>query len=265
MLTNLAAESHADHPPGGRGTRGGRAFWWCRRTAAVCVAPTTPRLRRSELIAQLLREEGKDPVTVVGRRPGLLQLPQLEDHRVVDRVLRAPTYENARRSPSPGGRAFLAGADDDRRRPSRGQHPRGRRTAHRVHRFRSMLSQTAEAPDRADGVENVEEDDGPHAVLLRARRHDTVRIAAAALRRARIFAALLEAAASESASRRRAMKAASDNADDLIKALTRWPTGSGRPDHPGNQRNRRRRKRSRRRQIDPTQKRPGANKHDRHR
>ena len=36
----------------------------------------------------------------------------------------------------------------------------------------------------------------------------------------RIFAALLEAAASESASRRRAMKAASDNADDLIKALT---------------------------------------------
>jgi F-type H+-transporting ATPase subunit gamma len=36
----------------------------------------------------------------------------------------------------------------------------------------------------------------------------------------RIFAALLEAAASESASRRRAMKSASDNADDLIKDLT---------------------------------------------
>ena len=36
----------------------------------------------------------------------------------------------------------------------------------------------------------------------------------------RIFSALLEAAASESASRRRAMKSASDNADDLIKILT---------------------------------------------
>ena len=36
----------------------------------------------------------------------------------------------------------------------------------------------------------------------------------------RIFAALLEAAASESASRRRAMKSATDNADDLIKVLT---------------------------------------------
>ena len=37
----------------------------------------------------------------------------------------------------------------------------------------------------------------------------------------RVFAALLEAAASESASRRRAMKAASDNAEDLIKRLSR--------------------------------------------
>ena len=37
----------------------------------------------------------------------------------------------------------------------------------------------------------------------------------------RIYAALLESAASESASRRRAMKAATDNAEDLIKNLTR--------------------------------------------
>src|SRR5215472_17184786 len=38
---------------------------------------------------------------------------------------------------------------------------------------------------------------------------------------ARLFAALLEAAASESAARRRAMKSASDNADDLIRTYTR--------------------------------------------
>jgi F-type H+-transporting ATPase subunit gamma len=37
----------------------------------------------------------------------------------------------------------------------------------------------------------------------------------------RVYAALLQSAASESASRRRAMKAATDNADDLIKSLTR--------------------------------------------
>ncbi|HEX8304625.1 MAG TPA: F0F1 ATP synthase subunit gamma [Jatrophihabitans sp.] len=39
--------------------------------------------------------------------------------------------------------------------------------------------------------------------------------------RARIFSALLESAASESAARRRAMKSASDNASDLIKVYTR--------------------------------------------
>ncbi len=37
----------------------------------------------------------------------------------------------------------------------------------------------------------------------------------------KVYAALLESAASENASRRRAMKAATDNADDLIKILTR--------------------------------------------
>jgi F-type H+-transporting ATPase subunit gamma len=35
-----------------------------------------------------------------------------------------------------------------------------------------------------------------------------------------VFTALLESAASESASRRRAMKAATDNANDLITGLT---------------------------------------------
>ena len=39
--------------------------------------------------------------------------------------------------------------------------------------------------------------------------------------RARVFAALLDAAASESAARQRAMKAATDNANDLVETLTR--------------------------------------------
>ena len=38
---------------------------------------------------------------------------------------------------------------------------------------------------------------------------------------ARLFAAMLDAAASEHAARQRAMKAATDNAEDLIKSLTR--------------------------------------------
>lgn len=39
--------------------------------------------------------------------------------------------------------------------------------------------------------------------------------------RARVFAALLDAAASESAARQRAMKAATDNANELVDTLTR--------------------------------------------
>ena len=63
---------------------------------------------------------------------------------------------------------------------------------------------------------------------------------------ARIFTALLESAASESAARRRAMKSASDNANDLIKIVhaVGEPGPPGR-DHPGNQRDRRRRRRAR--------------------
>ena len=38
---------------------------------------------------------------------------------------------------------------------------------------------------------------------------------------ARVYAAMLDAAASEQAARRRAMKSATDNADELIKTLTR--------------------------------------------
>ena len=56
----------------------------------------------------------------------------------------------------------------------------------------------------------------------------------------RVWNALLQSAASESAARRRAMKSASDNADELIKSLT--PGSQRRPpgrDHPGNHGDRR--------------------------
>ena len=52
----------------------------------------------------------------------------------------------------------------------------------------------------------------------------------------RIYAALLDSAASESASRRRAMKSATDNADDMIKTVhARDELRPAGRDHPGNQ------------------------------
>ena len=87
-----------------------------------------------------------------------------------------------------------------------------------------MLSQTAVARRIAPMVvEYVEDepDDGPRTLF--SFEPDPETLFDALLPRyvaTRVYAALLEAAASESASRRRAMKSASDNADDLIKDLT---------------------------------------------
>ena len=76
---------------------------------------------------------------------------------------------------------------------------------------------------------------------------------------ARVYAALLNAAASEHAARQRAMKAATDNADDLITSLTRVhePRPPGRDHHRdhgdrGWRRGPARRRRHRRRRSSPT-------------
>jgi F-type H+-transporting ATPase subunit gamma len=85
-----------------------------------------------------------------------------------------------------------------------------------------MMSQSAVAHRIAPmEVEYVGEDTGPRT--LYSFEPDATELFAALLPRyltTRVYAALLESAASELASRQRAMKSATDNADDLIKALT---------------------------------------------
>ncbi len=88
--------------------------------------------------------------------------------------------------------------------------------------FKSMMSQTAVAHRMAPlVVEYVEEDTGPRT--LYSFEPDATTLFEALLPRyltTRVYASMLESAASELASRQRAMKSATDNADDLIKALT---------------------------------------------
>ncbi len=118
---------------------------------------------------------------------------------------------------------FLAGADDEGDDPGE-DGILGVDEIHIVYtEFKSMLTQTAEARRIAPMVVEYvgEEDTGPHTLF--SFEPDATTLFEALLPRyvaTRVYAALLEAAASESASRRRAMKAATDNADDLIKALT---------------------------------------------
>jgi F-type H+-transporting ATPase subunit gamma len=102
-------------------------------------------------------------------------------------------------------------------------------------RFESMVTQTATAAqvspvsiDEAEQAADGSDEDGDSAEDGPKPSYDfepepTQLLAELLPRyvRARIFSALLESAASESAARRRAMKSASDNAADLIKTYTR--------------------------------------------
>ena len=183
-------------------------------------------LRRAEELFSLLREEGKEPGGI-RRRPkgvGLLQLPQLRGDRVVDRVLRAARRtSNAQEIADTLVDAFMSGADDEG--DDAGED--GILGVDELHivftEFKSMLSQAARraASHRWWWSTSEMTDTGPHTLF--SFEPDAETLFGALLPRyiaTRVYAAMLEAAASESASRRRAMKSASDNADDLIKALT---------------------------------------------
>ena len=225
MLTNLAADSALDHPLLVERKNPKRsAVLVVSSDRGLCGAYNANLLRRSEELFALLREEGKTPVLyTVGRKA--LSYYTFRNWTVAGSWLGftdKPTYENAQEIADTLVEAFMAGADDD----GDGAGADGVLGVDELHivftEFRSMLTQSAEARRIAPMVvEYVEADTGPHTLF--SFEPDATTLFESLLPRyvaTRIFSALLEAAASESASRRRAMKAASDNADDLIKVLT---------------------------------------------
>jgi F-type H+-transporting ATPase subunit gamma len=225
MLTNLAADSALDHPLLVERKNPKRAaVLVVSSDRGLCGAYNANLLRRSEELFALLREEGKTPVLyTVGRKA--LSYYTFRNWTVAGSWLGftdKPTYENAQEIADTLVEAFMAGADDD----GDGAGADGVLGVDELHivftEFRSMLTQSAEARRIAPMVvEYVESDTGPHTLF--SFEPDATTLFESLLPRyvaTRIFSALLEAAASESASRRRAMKAASDNADDLIKVLT---------------------------------------------
>ena len=191
----------------------------------LCGAYNANVFRRSEELFSLLRSEGKEPVLyAVGRKA--LSYYNFRNWEVTESwtgFSERPDYENAQEIASTLVEAFtgrwttkatIPGAD-------------GILGVDELHivftEFRSMLSQTAVARRIAPMVvEYVEEEHAARSTLF-SFEPDAETLFDALLPRyvaTRVYAALLEAAASESASRRRAMKSASDNADDLIKDLT---------------------------------------------
>jgi len=161
-----------------------------------------------------------------------------------------PQYENAVEVADSLAAAFLAGGEGTIEGPEEDEDPpvvapeevRGLNGVDELHviftAFSSMLSQTPEArqiaplsldeleddDDSDSGSDSDSDSDGGSQDAEYDFEPDAEQLFDVLLPkylRTRIFAALLDAAASESAARRRAMKAATDNANELIEDLTR--------------------------------------------
>jgi F-type H+-transporting ATPase subunit gamma len=172
-------------------------------------------LRTGEELNSLIRSEGKQPVPfLVGRKSvGFYRFRGRDVSRQWTGFSEQPTYADAKAVADALIEAFRAGGDND-----------GVDEIHIVYtEFLSMASQKAVAKRMLPLVIEYT-DDAPEDTQQFDFEPSAEGVLDALLPRyieARIYASMLNAAASEQAARRRAMKSATDNADELIKKLTR--------------------------------------------
>jgi len=224
MLTTLAAEAALDHPLLVERQDPRRAgVLVVTSDRGLCGGYNSNVFRRAEELFSLLRKDGKTPlVYTVGRKAmNYYRFRNWEITESWSGFSEQPTYENAQQIASTLVETFLTGADDEGDNPG----PDGVFGVDELHivytEFKSMMSQSAVAHRIAPMVVEYVEDAGPRT--LYSFEPDATTLFDSLLPRylaTRVYAALLESAASELASRQRAMKSATDNADDLIKALT---------------------------------------------
>jgi F-type H+-transporting ATPase subunit gamma len=222
VLTTLAEEAALDHPLLVERPEPKRAgVLVVSSDRGLCGAYNSGAFRRAEELFSLLRESGKTPVLyTVGRKAlGYYSFRNWDISESWTGFSERPSYENAAEVAETLVSAFMAGTGDN----GDSEEQAGVDELHIVYtEFKSMMSQSASAHRIAPMVvEYVEEDIGPHT--LYSFEPDATTLFESLLPRyltTRVYTALLESAASELASRQRAMKSASDNADDLIKTLT---------------------------------------------
>jgi F-type H+-transporting ATPase subunit gamma len=224
MLLTLSGEAALDHPLLVERPEPKRAgVLVVSSDRGLCGAYNSSIFRRSEELFSLLRQEGKTPVLyTVGRKA--LNYFRFRNWDVTESwtgFSEQPKYENAAEIALTLVDTFMKGTGDDEDQQSEDE--QGVDELHIVYsEFKSMMSQAAVAHRIAPlVVEYVEEDQELHT--LYSFEPDATTLFEALLPRyltTRVYAALLESAASELASRQRAMKSATDNADDLIKELT---------------------------------------------
>ena len=223
MLTTLADEAALDHPLLVERPEPERAgVLVVSSDRGLCGAYNASIFRHAEELFSLLREEGKTPVLyTVGRKA--LNYYKFRNWDITGSwtgFSEQPKYENAAEIATTLLDAFMLGAGDEGESESDAT---GVDELHIIYtEFKTMLSQTAVAHRIAPMVvEYVGE--APELRTLYSFEPDATTLFDSLLPRyltTRVYAAMLESAASELASRQRAMKSATDNADDLIKALT---------------------------------------------
>ncbi|GAB3545921.1 F0F1 ATP synthase subunit gamma [Arthrobacter tumbae] len=174
-------------------------------------------LKQAEALLELLREEGKEVKTyLIGRKAqAYFDFRGRPYEQVWTGGTDAPEFETAREVGGVLLEQFGTDFEDG-----------GVDEIHVVYtRFRSMVTQEPTVI-RLLPLEVVEEEAASESDILPLYEYEPEpeRVLDALLPRyieSRIFAALLQAAASELAARQRAMKSAGDNATDLIKKYTR--------------------------------------------
>jgi F-type H+-transporting ATPase subunit gamma len=182
-------------------------------------------LKEAERLVEKLKEEGKEVDLYISGRKGEGYY-KFRNRPVVQSwtgFSDQPTYDVAA---DIGDTLISAFLDDDEDESSEG-HPQGVDEVHVVYtRFRSMLSQEPTAV-RLLPLEVVEGEEPPakeDVLPLYEFEPSPAEVLDELLPRyvqSRIFFALLQAAASELAARQKAMKSATDNADELIKKYKR--------------------------------------------
>ncbi|BAV42705.1 F0F1 ATP synthase subunit gamma [Mycobacterium ulcerans] len=223
MLTTLAADAALDHPWLVEHPQPKRAgVLVVSSDRGLCGAYNANVFRRSEELFSLLRDEGKQPVLyVVGRKAlAYYTFRNWDIAQSWTGFSEQPKYENAAEIASTLVDAFMLGAGEGEDLQTNNE-----QSVDELHivftEFKSMLSQSTEARRMAPIVVEYVEETGPRT--LYSFEPDATTLFESLLPRyltTRVYAAMLESAASELASRQRAMKSATDNADDLIKALT---------------------------------------------
>jgi F-type H+-transporting ATPase subunit gamma len=223
VLSALASNATLDHPlvvPRQPVHRAGVLLITSDR--GLCGAYNANAIRTCEQLISRLREDGKEVLLYVIGRKGVAY------YRFRNRPIEQswtgfserPGFLDAREVGGTLVNAFLAGADDSAEHGG-ADGERGIDELHLVStRFRSLMTQTPQARllaplevTHAEGLLPAYDFEPDADTLLHAMLPKYINN--------RIFAALLDSAASESASRRKAMKSATDNAEDLIKKYTR--------------------------------------------